>query len=249
MKKKTVNSQLYNYKTYLDYKNKMLSLALNVFTFKNMNPYIDMSKVNYSLLCNGSVAFFKDDVTGELLAFPYVNVGSLDLYGRPQAIRPLPYFGVYNRTLYAKRKEFVIMYDNEARLPIIENIISSAERLALIKRTIDINIAQQSTNRIWSAPEEKRLTLERLLDQVDSKVNTIVGYDDLDINSINSILNTAPFVADKLNDAKKEEWCEFLETIGITSSVVNKKERLITDEVFVSMCLVDRHRTQQKYFH
>lgn len=235
MKTKTVNSQLYNFKTYLNYKDKMLALALNVFQFKNIDPFIDMSRVNYSLLCNGSIAFFKDDVTGNLLALPYTPVGSLDIYGRPQAIRVIPYFGAYNRTLYKKNKEFVIMYDNEARLPLYPQIIASAERLALIKRTIDINISQQSTNRIWTAPEEKIATLKGLLEQVDSKVNTIVGYDGLDINEINSILNIAPFVADKLNDAKKEEWSEFLEMIGITSSVTQKKERLITDEVFTSM--------------
>ena len=101
MKTKTVNSQLYNYKTYLNYKDKMLSLALNVFQFKNMDPYIDMSKVNYTLLENGSVAFFKDDVTGQLLAMPYTNIGDLDYYGRPQAIQTMPYFGVNNRTLYS----------------------------------------------------------------------------------------------------------------------------------------------------
>ena len=235
MKTKTVNSQLYNFKTYLNYKDKMLALTLNVFQFKNIDPFIDMSRVNYSLLCNGSIAFFKDDVTGNLLALPYTPVGSLDIYGRPQAIRVIPYFGAYNRTLYKKNKEFVIMYDNEARLPLYPQIIASAERLALIKRTIDINISQQSTNRIWTAPEEKIATLKGLLEQVDSKVNTIVGYDGLDINEINSILNIAPFVADKLNDAKKEEWSEFLEMIGITSSVTQKKERLITDEVFTSM--------------
>lgn len=235
MKTKTVNSQLYNYKTYLNYKDKMLSLALNVFQFKNMNPFIDMSRVNYSLFCNGSIAFFKDDVTGELIALPYTVVGSLDMYGRPQAIRPLPYFGAYNRTLYKRNNEFVIMYDNEARLPLYPKLIESAERMALIKRNIDINIAQQSTNRIWTAPEEKMATLKGLLEQVDSNVNTIVAYDGLDVNEINTILNVAPFVADKLNDAKKEEWSEFLEMVGITSSVVQKKERLITDEVFTSM--------------
>ena len=40
MKSKTVNSQLYNYKTYLNYKSKMLGLALNVFQFKNIDPFI-----------------------------------------------------------------------------------------------------------------------------------------------------------------------------------------------------------------
>lgn len=235
MKTKTVNSQLYNYKTYLNYKDKMLSLALNVFQFKNINPFIEMSKVNYSLLVDGRIAFFQDDITGELLAMPFTNVGSLDIYGRPQAIKPIPYFGSYNRTLYARNKEFVIMYDNEAHIPLYPQLVASAERLALIKRTMDINISQQATNRIWSVPEDKKVSLERALQQVDAKVETIVSYDGLDLNTMSSIMAVAPYVADKLNDAKKEEWTEFLETIGITSNVVNKKERLITDEVFTSM--------------
>lgn len=235
MKTKTVNSQLYNFKTYLNYKDKMMALALNVFQFNNIDPFIDMAKVNYSLLCDGSVAFFKDDVTNRLLAMPYTSVGSLDMYGRPQAIRPIPYYGTYNRTLYKRKNEFVIMHDNEAKIPLLPNIIASAERLALIKRTIDINISQQCTNRVWTVPEDKELTLKKLLEQVDSKVETILTYDGLDINNINSVINVAPYVADKLNDAKKEEWAEFLEMIGITSNALNKKERVIVDEVFTSM--------------
>ena len=61
MKRKTVNSQLYNYKTYLNYRDKMIMLALNVFQFKGLNEFIDMSMVNKHLLEAGSIAFFKDD--------------------------------------------------------------------------------------------------------------------------------------------------------------------------------------------
>jgi hypothetical protein len=235
MKQKTIDAQLSNYKTTLNYKNKMLSLALNVFQFKNVDPFIDMSKVNMTLFQTGSIAFFKDDITGTLMAMPYTIVGSLDYYGRPQAIMPLPYFGAYKRTLYAKNKEFVIMWDNESHIPLYPELIASAKRLAQIKRAIDINISQQNTNRIWKTTEDKLVSLDRALQQVDSNVNTIITYDDLDLNEIGGILQVAPFVADKLNDAKKEEWSEFLETIGITSNIVNKKERLITDEVFTSM--------------
>ena len=235
MKRKTVNSQLYNFKTYLNYRDKMTMLGLNVFQFKNINPFIDMSMVNKELLCTGSIAWFKDDITGELLALPYTNVGSLDFYGRPRAIMVRPFFGAYNRVLYKARNEFVIMYDNEARIPIYPFIVEGAERLALIKRTMDINISQQLTNRWWKTSQEKELTLRKVLEQVDSRVDTIVTYDDLDLDETQQVLNPAPFVTDKLNDAKHEEWAEFLEIIGITSLAVNKKERLITDEVFTSM--------------
>lgn len=235
MKRKTINSQLYNYKTYLNYRDKMLMLALNVFQFKNINPFIDMSMVNTELLTTGSIAFFKDDVTGDLLALPYTNVGALDFYGRPRAINVRPFFGSYNRTLYKSKGEFVIMYDNEARLPLYPQIVEGAERLALIKRTIDINISNQMSNRWWKTTPEKERSLKAILEQVDAKVDVIVTYDDLDLNETQQVLNPVPFVADKLNDTKKEEWSEFLEVIGITSLAVNKKERLITDEVFTSM--------------
>lgn len=188
-KTKVINSQLSNFKSYLNYRDKMISLAVNVFQYKNINPFIDMSLVNQELLTVGSIAWFKDDVTGELLALPYTNVGALDFYGRPRAIIVKPFFGAYSRTLYKARNEFVIMYDNEARIPLYPFITESAQRLALIKRTMDINISQQATNRFWKAPEEKMLTLKRTLDQVDSNVETIIAYDDLDLDEIQQVLN------------------------------------------------------------
>lgn len=232
MQRKVVNSQLYNYKTYLAYKDKMLSLAMNVFQFKNMNNFIDMSRVNRDLVINGSIAFFKDEVMG-LLALPYTIMGSLDIYGRPTSIKPIPYFGSYNRTLH--RGEFVIMYDNEAKIPILPNIIQSCERLALIKRTMDININQQRTPRYWKTSEERKNTVKRMLDEVDSCVDSIVTYDDIDLDETTLVLSPAPYVADKLIEAKKEEWTEFLELIGIANTSIQKKERVIRDEIFTSM--------------
>lgn len=233
MKRKAINSQLYNYKTYLNYRDKMLSLAMNVFQFKGLNNFIDMALVNKTLLMNGSIAFFLDDVTGDLLAMPYTSLGSLDYYGRPTRIQPIPYFGTYKRVL--NRNEFVIMYDNNSHIPLYPQLTQSAERMALIKRGIDINISQQMTNRFWKTSEENEKTLKAILSQVDSNVETIVTYDNFDLDETQQVLNPAPFVADKLNNCKKEEWAEFLEVIGISETQISKKERNITDEIMFSM--------------
>lgn len=232
MKRKLVNSQLSNFKTYLAYKMKMLTLAENVFQFKNMNPFIDMAYVNSELVTKGSIAFFKDEVMG-LLALPYTSIGSLDIYGRPNRIAVIPKNGSYNRIL--KRNEFVIMYDNDSHIPIYPNIIQSCERLALIKRTIDINIEQQRTPRVWKTTEENKKTLEDLVNQVDGLVNTVMTFDNIDLDDTECVLSPAPYVADKLNDAKKEEWSEFLELIGITNVSVQKRERVIREEIITSM--------------
>lgn len=233
MKRKAINSQLYNYKTYLNYRDKMLALAMNVFQFKGLNNFIDMALVNKTLLMNGSIAFFLDDVTGDLLAMPYTSLGSLDYYGRPTRIQPIPYFGTYKRVL--NRNEFVIMYDNNSHIPLYPQLTQSAERMALIKRGIDINISQMMTNRFWKTSAENEKTLKAILNQVDSNVETIVTYDNFELDETQQVLNPAPFVADKLNNCKKEEWAEFLEVIGISETQINKKERNITDEIMFSM--------------
>lgn len=131
MKAKLINSQMTNFNTYEMYKRQLLTLAENVFEFKNMPKFIDIAYVNKQLLRKGSIAFFKDEIMG-LLALPYVNIGSLDIYGRPQTIKVMARNG-YTRTL--NRNEFVIMYDNNGRYPLWIDIIQYAERLALDTRT------------------------------------------------------------------------------------------------------------------
>lgn len=233
MKKKVINSQLSNFKTYTAYKDKMLGLAMNVFQFDGLDEFIDKSVMNYELVTRGSIAFFYDEIMEKVLCLPYSNVGSLDMYGRPKRIRVISKNAQYTRELNSD--EFIIMYDNESHISILQNILQSAERLALIKRTMDINIAQMKTPRVWKTSEENKKTIEELLNEVDSNVNEVVTYDNIELDGIEGVLVPAPYVTDKLNAAKEEEWGEFLNLIGVCNVSVEKKERLIKDEVIISM--------------
>ena len=151
MKKSLVNSQITNAKTCLMYKRQMLALAQNVFEYEGLNPFIDVAFINAILVKNGSIAFFKDEVLG-VIALPYTVIGSLDVYGRPLKIQVYGQNG-YNREL--NTDEFVIMYDNNGRYPIYLDIVQYATRIAQTVRTIDINICQQRTPRIFKTTEEK----------------------------------------------------------------------------------------------
>lgn len=233
MRAKIINSQLSNFKTYKNYLDKMMLLAMNVFQFKGLNNYVDMATINYELVTKGSVAFFYDDVMKMVVALPYSNIGKLDMYGRPTIIMARSKNGQYYRRLSAG--EFVIMYDNESKLPIYSNILSASERLALIKRTMDINIRQQQTPRFWKTSEDNKKTIKAIEDEVEANVNTVITYDSIDLDETTLVLEPAPYVADKLNEAKKEEWAEFLELIGVTNLAVQKKERVIKDEIMSTM--------------
>lgn len=132
MRKKLINSQLYNFNTYEMYKRQLLTLAENVFEFKNMPEYISTAFLNKILLRRGSIAFFVDEVVG-LLALPYTILGKPDVYGRPQAIIVTASNG-YRRTIKNK-DDFVIMYDNNGLYPLWLDILQYAERIALDTRT------------------------------------------------------------------------------------------------------------------
>lgn len=227
MQKKLINSQLSNLKTYEMYKRQMLTLAENVFEFENLPEYIDTAYLNKILLRRGSIAFFKDEVLG-VLALPYTNVGSLDVYGRPRKIIAQAQNG-YRKTL--NYGEFVIMYDNNGRYPIYLDILQYSERMAMFQRVMDINIAQMKTPRFWKTKAEKEKSVRDMVNNVDGFENIVLTYDDIDLNDTTLVLEPAPYIADKVDLNKDKIYNEFLRLIGIANLSFQKKERNIKDEV------------------
>ena len=233
MSRKNGFLQISNLKTSEMYKKQFVSLAENVFNIKNLEkyaPFMDYSYVNKELVYKGCIAFFMDEYLG-LLALPYVNLGKLDLYGRPIDIQVIGRNG-YTRKL--KFGEYVLMWDNRSKQPLIYDILQYAERTAQIQRTMDINIAQQRTPRFWKTKTENKKTIEDLINGVSANDEAITTYDNLNLDETSIVLSPAPFVADKLGEQKDKIWNEFLRLIGIANSSFQKKERNIRDEVFIS---------------
>lgn len=231
MQKKLINSQLSNFNTYEMYKRQLLTLAENVFEFKNMPKFISTAYLNKNLLRKGSIAFFVDEVMG-LLALPYTVLGKLDVYGRPKSIKVTSQNG-YSKEIYST-DDFVIMYDNNGLYPLWLDIIQYAERIALDTRTCDINILQQRTPRFWKTKSENVKTIQDLVNNIDGMENTVIAYEDLDLDDTTIVLEPAPYVADKIDIHKEKDWNEFLRLIGIANMNFQKKERNIKDEVLAS---------------
>lgn len=232
MKSKIINSQISNWKTYTMYLNQMLTLAKNVFEFKNLPDSIDSAYMNSKLLYNGAVAFFKDEVTDELLCLPFSSETMLpDIYGRPRKIEVLGENG-YHRWL--TRDQFVIMYDNNSMLPIYLDICQYAQRIALCIRTQDVNIKQQRTPRLWKVPQDKERSIKGAIDDIDAFADQVATYDSTKLEDIEAVLAPAPFVSDKIDDHLKVLWAEFFRLIGVANLQEQKKERVIRDEMVVS---------------
>lgn len=231
MRKQLKENQLSNWRTYQMYLREMLTLAENVFEFENLPNFIDVAFLNKKLLRDGSIAFFKDEYLG-VIALPYTVMGTLDIYQRPQKIMAIAPNGGYRRIL--EPDEYIIMYDNNGRYPLFLDITQYAERMAQATRTIDINIAQQKTPRFWKTKSEKVKSIQDLVNNVDGMENTVIAYEDLDLDDTTLVLEPAPYVADKIDIQKEKLWNEFLRLIGIANMNFQKKERNIKDEVLAS---------------
>lgn len=64
--------------------------------------------------------------------------------------------------------------------------------------------------------------------------NTVLTYEDINLDDIQLILQPAPYVADKIDIQKEKMWNEFLRLIGVANMNFQKKERNIKDEVLAS---------------
>lgn len=230
MKRKMINTQISNFKTYNMYFRQMLTLAENVFEFTNLPKYIDVSFLNKILLRQGSIAFFKDEVLG-LIALPYRTLGKFDVYGRPTTIE------VYGNNGYVRKlnpDEYVIMYDNNGRYPLYLDICQMAERISLCVRTEDVNILHQRTPRVWKTSKDKELSVKNMINEIDSMQESVVAYDSVDIDDMNVVLAPAPYVTEKIDLHLRELWSEFFRLIGVANIQEQKKERVIVDEMVAS---------------
>lgn len=229
MNNQKLKARLRTTKLWLMYFYQLIALAENTFIFKHLPKSIDVEYVNRTLVRKGSIAFYYDVDIQELVALPYIVIGRLNIYNKPMKIQCIADNGVKSPVL--KAGEFVIMYDNTIHRPIYYDLKEYADRLTSIVRTRDINTGQQKTPRIIQAPEDKRLSIVNALQQVDEYNDCIYGYDNMDIDGITSILSTAPYLLDKLDEHFNNVWAEAMRYIGISQLSYMKKERMIRDEV------------------
>lgn len=214
--------------TYQFYLDRLTELAISMFDWKNLPAEIDKRFLELTLYTDGQAVFFKEDVVGEYAALQVTTNGRLNKYRVPINRRAYAVNG-YQRNLNIDNS--VIIYNNMLRTPSDKYMQMYALRLWDLDRTIDVNARAQKTPVLLQANEQQRLTLLNLYKEYDGNSPVIFGDKNLDLNGIKCIQTGAPYVADKLYQLKTQIWNEALTYLGISNINIQKKERLITDEV------------------
>ena len=214
--------------TYAQYIQRLTELSVSMFEWRNLPDTVDERYIEMSLLYTGSALFFWDEVIG-YLCLNMLSHGNFDCYGNPVTRRAYSKYNNYNREL--TNKDSVIIWNNYTRTNSILDIRMFSKRLYNLDRIIDVNANAQKTPVLVLSDEKQRLVLQNLYMQYDGNMPFIFGDKNLDISGIKVLSTQAPYVADKIFDLKSRIWNEALTYLGISSLNIQKKERLITDEV------------------
>lgn len=222
------DSATLNNLTYLQYLNRLTELAISMFEWKNLPPSVDARYLELHLFETGCVVYFDDDVLGNL-CLDCIASGRLGVYGDPVLRRAYSGYNNYQKLL--KESNSVIIWNNYLHTNSILDVKMFAKRLYNLDRIIDVNANAQKTPVLVQGTEKQRMTLINLYKEYDGNAPFIFGDKNLDLNVLKVLQTGAPYVCDKLYQLKTQIWNEALTYLGISNINIQKKERLITDEV------------------
>lgn len=237
-----------NNQSYLMYLWRLMDLAMSVFEWKNLPEGVDPRMLELWLLQNGFCVFFYDEdlkyathneAPEGYAVLQCMIAGHWDMYNYPLDRRA---YAVNGFNVELDETNSVLVFNDYLRIPMFPTLQLYAQRLAEIDRTIDINVMAQKTPKIIRCDEKQRLTFENLCMQVQGNVYYIMGDKNIDLKDIEVLDTSAPYVANELQVLKHQYWNEALTYLGVENVTTEKKERLVSSEVFSNMGDVEAQR-------
>ena len=223
-----------NEATYGDYYKRLRLLALSVFEWENLPDSMSARFLESCLYWYGKAAIVNDDTLG-IINLKCTPSEALNIYG--DAIEYHCYSTGYDNTF--PLDDMVYVRNNLEAAPTDATIQLFAQRLYEAERTIEVNVKAQKTPVIILCDEKQRLTMKNVYQKFDGNEPVIFGKKGLDLDDIKVLRTDAPFVADKLEEYKRNVWSEALSFLGINNVMTEKKERLVTGEVDANNELID----------
>ena len=221
----TLNSLIFNY-----YFQKLLDIAVAVFNYEGLPADIDVGYLEYLLISRGAAVITYDKAADQFIVLQLAEIIEYNYAHKPYKYRGIaPITGYQSEELNSNNS--VVFYNNLSMLPSYDDLFEFARRLYNLQSTIDINVNAQKSPVLVKATENQRLTMINLYQQYDGNQPFIFADKALDLDGLSVLSTNAPFVADKLDELKTKTWNEALTYLGVSNVSINKKERLITDEV------------------
>lgn len=232
-------SQAKNALTAQAWLNRLVELSMCAFEWTGLPDSVDVRYLEKTLCEKGCVVFFRDDVTGDLLALRGISQGQFDVYGNPM-IRQAIGFNGYTAEL--RYDNSVIVWNNYQRIPSFPALLNYARQLADIERTIEVNLNGQKSPKIIQCTKDQYLTFKQIELKTDGNQRYIFIDSELNPDTLKVHDMTVPYIADKLMQIKEQLWAEALGFIGIPANKIEKAERINLLELELSNASTNAQR-------
>lgn len=216
-----------NNATYRFYYDRLVELSVSMFKWDNVPETVDIRFLELVLFAEGQCVFFKDEELG-YLALQNMLSGNFNQYRIPIDRRAYAING-YQRQL--TDKDSVIIYNNYMHTNSMPAVSLFARKLYNLDRIIDTNTNAQKTPILLQCDENELLTLQNAYKKYEGNEPMIAAPKALNNKGFTVLKTDAPYISDKIYSLKTQIWNEALTYLGISNVNVQKKERLISDEV------------------
>lgn len=243
-----ISADILNNFTFIDFFDRLKRVATSIFKWKNLPETMNERWLELCLFYKGMAGILKHYNYG-IINTEASWSGNIDIYGLPTLVycystsffseQRVRYdgkvsieelskiYGIQNDNL----KEAILVMNNIDMQPTFIAMELFAYRLYKVQRTIDINLDLIKKPFIIGCNEQDKLSMQKFMMDVENNQNMIFATADFDpSNSIKIFdLNVNNHV-EELENEKRAILSEALTTLGVNSILVDKAERLISDE-------------------
>lgn len=237
-RKRATLTDLLNDMTFRKLFEKYKLIAINQFKWEwdeaAVSPDLTEAIIEEYLFTHGKAIFFRDPAM-QHMCLEVQDGHKLNVYGKPLNYNAIG-FG-YNKTY--KADKCVIIENNKLRLPTKGFLLFYINKIAEAERTADVNVKACKTPIIFACDDKDVLTFKRIFQQVDGNVPAIFADKGLNLDAIEAFDTKAKFMGNELRDYIKGVENDLLTFLGVNNPAVDKRERLLTDEVNSNNELID----------
>ena len=232
--------QLLSYKTVAQYSNnitfsywyyKLMLIVKALFEWEGLPNNMESRWIENYLYNDGNCVFFKDKNLGYMVA-GVAQEGGVNCYNDPTTIMPVAINYTYSgdKPLMNGENSYLIR-NNDARLPEFAVVRYYAYKLTNLDRAIDVNIEAQKTPTIVTCTDKQRLSLKQAINQRKDNEPVIYADNSFDKDMITTLDLNTPMVFKDLQIQKHMILNEFFSEIGVNNANMDKKERMVANEV------------------
>ena len=201
------NAVMLNTSRFQDYLAQLTSLAMARFEWLNLPETVDERFLEFTLLNQGSIAFFNgaDENMSGYFATQWVSQKPLNVYLNPTSIRSI---GSNGWNYQVEPDQFVIIWDNINRTPTIKTLYNFAYKLTDIDRTLDVLRKHAKMPYVITVPQELKEPAVNLWRQIDSNEPAVLAYkdtfDNITVNAMQTTNTSVPQLIAALQANKQD---------------------------------------------